>query len=276
MVACSLNSPLPPRVPIGQKIIPMAEHTANEEIIDYSNFASVITGEGDWIPGGFPLSDGGFWQFQEPNAVVLIQEGFLRVAAVPYTRRHDSIQFLDNAKHMYFSARTFAPAEGGSITFAIDIAANILGTAPGDLYDGFVSFNALDFTTGAALDFFVGNDTVATVYGKLPFPGVPVTPVSHGPRNFCLFEEIRDAASPGRVRHYEIAYDSAADRLVYSIDGAEVRRYLNVPFKMGAFTLAMGLMSEKDIAPGKGSVSCHGQGAIGKWGNVRIIRRPGS
>jgi hypothetical protein len=35
----------------------------------------------------------------------------------------------------------------------------------------------------------------------------------------------------------------------------------------------MGLMSEKDIEPGKGSVSCHGQGAVGKWGNVRVVRR---
>jgi len=30
-------------------------------------------------------------------------------------------------------------------------------------------------------------------------------------------------------------------------------------------------MSEKDIAMGKGSVSCHGQGAVGKWGNVKFI-----
>jgi len=52
-----------------------------------------------------------------------------------------------------------------------------------------------------------------------------------------------------------------------------VRRYSNVPFKLGACTLALGLMSEKDIAAGKGSVSCHGQGAVGKWGNIKIARR---
>src|SRR5581483_7116907 len=65
---------------------------AGEEIIDYSNFASVITGEGDWIAAGFPLEDGGFWKYQEPAAVVIIQDGFLRVAAVPYTRHHDAVQ----------------------------------------------------------------------------------------------------------------------------------------------------------------------------------------
>ncbi len=84
-----------------------------EEVIDYSNFASIVTGEGDWLPAGFPQADGSFWQYQEPNAVVIVQDGFVRVAAAPYTRHHDSQQILDNAKHMYFSARQFAPPAGG-------------------------------------------------------------------------------------------------------------------------------------------------------------------
>src|SRR5881227_3793800 len=92
----------------------MSKSMSGENIIEYSNFASVITGEGDWVPAGFPLQDGGFWQYQEPGAVVIIQDGFLRVAAVPYTRQHDSVQILDNAKHMYFSTRSFAPPAGGT------------------------------------------------------------------------------------------------------------------------------------------------------------------
>ncbi len=252
----------------------MSKAATNEEVIDYSNFASVITGEGEWIPAGFPLEDGGFWKYQEPGAVVIVQGGFLRVAAVPYTRHHDTVQILDNAKHMYFSTRTFAPPEGGSISFSLDLAATIVSGHPNDLYDGFVSFNVLDFSTGAALDFFVGNDVVATVYGKLPFPGVPDKEPAHGPKYFCLFEEMRGNTNPGEQHHFEIVYDSTEDRVTFLMDGAEVRHYSNVPFKLGPCTLAMGLMSEKDIQPGKGSISCHGQGAIGKWGNVRIVRRP--
>jgi hypothetical protein len=248
-------------------------HGSETEVIEYSNFASAITGEGDWIPAGFPLPDGGFWQYQEPDAVVVVQDGFLKVAAVPYTRRHDSIQILDNAKHMYFSTRNFAAPKSGSITFAIDMSATIVGGAQGDLYDGFVSFNVLDFSTGAALDFFVGNEVLATVYGKLPFPGVPAAACSHGPRYFCLFEEIHTGITPGSLHHYEITYASDENLVTYSIDGSAVRRFSNVPFKLGPCTLAMGLMSEKDLAAGKGSVSCHGQGAIGRWGNVKITRQ---
>jgi hypothetical protein len=254
----------------------MADRSAHgEEVITYSNFASTITGEGDWIPAGFPLPDGSFWQYQEPDAVVIVQDGFLRVAAMPYTRKHDSMQILDNAKHMYFSARTFAPPPGGSISFSLDLAATVIDGKPGDLYDGFVSFNVLDFSTGCALDFFVGNDVFATVYGKLPFPGVPAAACDQGPRYFCLFEETRNLIDPGSLHHYEIRYESADDRVTFLVDDAEIRRYSRVPFKLGACTLAMGLMSEKDIAVGRGSVSCHGQGAIGRWGNIRITSRPG-
>ena len=141
------------------------------QVIEYSNFASAVTGEGHSMPAGFPLPNSSFWQYREPDAVVIIPDSFLRVAAVPYTRGHDSIQFLDNAKHMYFSTRTFACPDRGTIVFSVDLAATIVRGAPGDLYDGFVSFNVLDFSTGAALDFFVGNETIATVYGKLPITG---------------------------------------------------------------------------------------------------------
>jgi beta-glucanase (GH16 family) len=102
---------------------------------------------------------------------------------------------------------------------------------------------------------------------------VPAAPDADGPKYFCLFEENRDATSPGQLHHFEIVYDSVTDRVTYNVDGAEVRRYSNVPFKLGPCTLALGLMSEKDIAPSKGSVSLHGQGAVGKWGNIRVVTR---
>jgi len=254
-------------------MVVMSNSVTGEETIDYSNFSSVITGEGQWVPAGFPLPDGSFWQYQEPGAVVIIQDGFLRVAAVPYTRHHDSEQILDNAKHMYFSTASFAPPTNGTISFSFDLAATIVAGRPQDLYDGFVSFNVLDFSSGAALDFFVGNDVVATVYGKLPFPGVPDATPARGPKYFCLFEELRGLTQTGQLHHYEIVYDSSADRIGFLMDETEVRSYSNVPFKLGACTLAMGLMSEKDLQPGKGSVSCHGQGAIGKWGNIKVVRR---
>jgi hypothetical protein len=67
------------------------------------------------MPAGFPVASG-FWTFREPDAVVIVQNDRLRVAAVPFTRSHDEMQFLDNAKHMYFSTRSFEAPKNGRLT----------------------------------------------------------------------------------------------------------------------------------------------------------------
>jgi hypothetical protein len=41
---------------------------------------------------------------------------------------------------------------------------------------------------------------------------------------------------------------------------------------MESFIAALGLMTEKDIVEGK-SVSCHGQGLIGEWSELRVTSR---
>lgn len=234
------------------------------------SFNRILEPDSPWKPGGFPLPDGSFWQYREPDAVVLVRNGWLQVAAVPYTRANDRVQILDNAKHMYFSGERFVVPEGGRITFEIEVAARTVGTRPGDLYDGYVSWNLLDFSTGWALDFFTGGDTVATVYGRLPFPGVTV-PDTGQARAFCIFNEIKDVpTAQGQVHAYRITYDQAADTVEFEADGRVVDRYEHVPDKLTGFIAALGLMSEIDIEDGK-SVSCHGQGVIGRWSPMRVV-----
>ncbi len=238
------------------------------------DFNRILEPDSNWTIGGFALPDGGSWTYREPNAVVLVRNGWLQVAAVPYTRGNDRVQILDNAKHMYFSRERFAVPEGGRITFEIQVAARTVGTRPGDLYDGYVSWNLLDFSTGWALDFFTGGDTVATVYGRLPFPGVTL-PETGEARAFCIFNELKELpAGQGQVHAYRITYDQGADTVEFEADGRVVDRYEQVPDKLTGFIAALGLMSEIDIVEGK-SVSCHGQGVIGRWSPMRVTTEPG-
>lgn len=242
---------------------PLTETTAGA-------FNRILEPDGHWAIGAFPLPGGGTWQYREPAAVVLVRNGWLQVAAVPYTRGNDRVQILDNAKHMYFSKERFAVPPGGRITFEIQVAARTIGTQPGYLYDGYVSWNLLDLTTGWALDFFTSGDTVATVYGRLPFPGAAV-PDTGEARAFCIFNELKDMPTEqGQVHAYRITYDQAADTVEFEADGRVVDRYENVPDKITGFTAALGLMSEIDIVDGK-SVSCHGQGVIGRWSPMRVV-----
>jgi hypothetical protein len=234
----------------------------------YGGFADLLKPDAAWQIGGFPLADGGFWHYREPNATIIAQAGRLRCTVHPLTRTHDRVQFLDNAKHMYFSRERFQVPPDGAISFDINIAARGYGTGPGDLYDGFVSFNLLDFNTGWALDFFISNDRIATVYARLPFPGVTV-PATGDIRYFALFKELELPTAPGQRHDYRISYDRATDSVEWSVDGQLVNREERLPDKLDGFIAAMGLMTEKDLSP-QGSVSLHGQGLTGDWSSTTV------
>ena len=246
-----------------------------QEVVELGDFGSIVRGEPtSWVPGSFPTPDGGAWVYQEPNATVVIQNGGLIVSAIPFTRANDHVQFFDNAKHMYFSTRPLGAPPGGKLSVEWEQAVRIVGARPGDLYDGFVSFHLLDLARGVAVNFFVGEDQFATVYAHLPFPGTTAPARARGPKYFCWFDETAGRLEPGAFHRYGITLDRATDTLSWLHQGEVVKRETGVG-ELGPFTVALGIMTEKDIVPGKGSVSCHGQGAIGKWRNIRaVIERP--
>jgi hypothetical protein len=238
------------------------------ETVVYGDFADLLKDDSKWVIGGFPG-----WEFREPDAVPVVQNGKLRVAAVPLTRANSAVQILDNAKHMYFSRETFRVPEGGSVSCELEIRAQKINGIENDFYDGFVSFNMLDFSTGIAIDFFVSNECYASVYARLPFPGSPV-PAGEGQRYFAMFKEQPLPKGPRQPHTYRIEYDQGAAELRFFVEDVLVNRETNVP-RMESFICALGLMTEKDMVDGK-SVSCHGQGLIGEWSPVtlRFSRTP--
>jgi len=240
--------------------------------------------DSDFEYGGFPLPDGGFWRYREPDATVVVEHDKLRVTAVPLTRAHDSVQVLDNAKNMYFSKARVITPESGEVSVELGMRARVLRGRDGDLYSGFVSLNLLDFTTGLAFDWFVANRRVATVYGRLRFPGVPPADGENPerPRYFCLFDEPSGVAvAPGEWHRYRIAYDKSAATLRFCFDGVEVETYHDVPVAMDQFLVALGIMTEKPLGE-QGSVSLFGQGVIAEYteavveGAAEVRRAPGA
>ncbi|MFD2116249.1 DUF6081 family protein [Paenibacillus yanchengensis] len=223
-----------------------------------------------WKMGGFPLPDGSYWEYREPEAVVIVRNGILYVRAA-LSRANDQIQILDNAKHMYYSVDPVQVPEKGEISFELQIRARSRNTTPNDLYDGYVSLNLLDFTTGAALDFFAGNDKYASVYAILPFPGVTV-PDSDKTKYFCIFKEDTNFRKQ-EFNTYKITYSKERNEAVFYLNGEEVRREQNIPVPFNQFTVALGIMTEKDLTP-EGSVSVHGQTVIGEWSPIKIEMKP--
>lgn len=241
------------------------------ERIVYGDFADILKPDSKWVQAGFQTPDG-FWEYREPNALVLVQNGKLRVTAVPLTRAHDGVQILDNAKHMYFSRERFAVPGDGEISVETEITARVINGVPEDLYDGFVSLNLLDFSTGLALDFFVCNEKFATVYARLPFPGTAIEGERSGkPKVFALFKELPLPDGPQQPHRYRITYSKAEDIISWYVNDELVNRETGVPVKMDGFLCALGLMTEKDIRDGK-SASLHGQGLIGEWSPLVITK----
>jgi hypothetical protein len=244
-----------------------------EETLTYAGYHSIISGvDPHWEYGGFALPDGSFWRYREPDAVVIVEGERMRVRLGKITRFNNQVQTLDNAKNMFFSTKKFVPPDDDTISFEWDMIARCTGTRPGDLYDGFISVNLLDFHTGMALDFFACNDAIATVYARLPFPGVPAPEDPENavrPKYFSYFNELPIATTPGQVHRYRISYAKNKDEIRFFVDGQDAGVYTEVPSKIHSFVIALGLMTEKTIEQGK-SVSVHGQGLTGEWGPFTI------
>src|SRR5215469_5500833 len=239
----------------------------------YAGYHSIITGvDRHWEYGGFALLGGSFLRYREPDATVIVEGQRLRVRLAKITRFNDQVQILDNAKNMFFSTRKFATPDDGEISFEWDMSARCTGTKAHDLYDGFVSVNLLDFSTGMALDFFACNDVIATVYARLPFPGVsaPNDPEDTvKPKYFCDFNELDVETRPGQTHRYRISYSRVKDEVRFFVDDQDMGTYTEVPSKIDSLIIALGLMTEKTIEQGK-SVSIHGQGLTGEWGPFTI------
>ncbi|HEY6287046.1 MAG TPA: DUF6081 family protein, partial [Ktedonobacteraceae bacterium] len=179
-------------------------------------------------------------------------------------------------KNMFFSTRRFEIPEEGQISFEWDMKALCSGTKAHDLYDGFVSVNLLDFSTGVALDFFACNDVIASVYALLPFPGVPEpadTENAVKPKYFCDFNELSLSNTPGQQHRYRIGYHRGKDEVHFFVDAQEVGMYTEVPVKINGLIIALGLMTEKQIERGK-SVSVHDQVLSGVWSTFTITTSP--
>lgn len=233
----------------------------------YGDYARILSDSPPWITGAFPLPDGSMWEMREPEAVTIVRNGFLWVGVAELTRHHDRHQILDNAKHILFSTRRFeVPADGG-VSFELSMRVRRKRAVEGDLYDAYASFLCLDFTNGVALDFFVAEDIVASVFARLPFPGLELEE-ARPMKYWALFEEKKVVPSEDGFHRVRLVIEPS-EGIFWWVDGTEIARKPLPSFSLGSLMLGLGIMTEKDITP-EGSVSVHGQGVLAEWSPIEI------
>lgn len=233
----------------------------------YAGFDTLLEADPAWRLGEFPEADGSIRRLQEPEAVPIVQNGRLRMGVSRFTRQHDRVQILDNAKHVLFSTQTFSVGSG--LRFEWEMGAEGGHCATDDLYDGFASFLCLDLGSGTAIDVFCRDRMCAAVFARLPFPGANI-PNLKPMKYWAIFDE-KTLPNAG-VHRYSLAIEPDEDRILWTVDGDPLREQRTPGYRIGPLMLGLGLMTEKDIGPG-GSVSCHGQGVRGEWSPITVLSK---
>ena len=185
----------------------------------YAGFDSLLESEPAWHVGRFPDRDDTMLELREPEAVPIVQNGRLRMGVKRFTRSHDRVQILDNAKHVLFSSETFDVGPAG-IELSFQMGAEGVHCVDGDLYDGFASFLCLDLSTGTAIDLFCRDDLCAAVFARLPFPGTEL-PDLEPMKYWALFDEERLERSG--LHDYSIAIDPQRRSITWTVDGELLR-----------------------------------------------------
>lgn len=239
----------------------------------FGDFAQILSTSPPWIAATFPLPDGTIWEMREPEAVTIVKNGILWVAVPRLSRFHDTQQILDNAKHILFSTRTFEVPHEGGISFDISMRTRRNEAIDGDLYDGYGSFLCLDFRNGVALDFFLAEETAASVFARLPFPGLDLADAKPM-KYWALFEERALESTSDGFHRFRLVIEPETG-ISWWADGVQIASKPSPSFALGPFMLGLGIMTEKDLSA-EGSVSLHGQGVLAEWSPIAVSTWSGS
>src|SRR3989304_6507239 len=178
----------------------------------YDPFTTPHLDPNKWTIAAFPLGNGEFWRWEEPDAKVKTGDGKLEITVNPYTRFHNQVQIFDNPKHLILGTRNFAVPEKGVISFSFKMGAITHNGDPDDFKDGFASFNVLDFATGLVFDFIATSTKIRVIYERLLMPGL-TTP----PEAFTEIIEVGKNQS-GQLFSAQIDYNFKENRVEFILD----------------------------------------------------------
>lgn len=234
--------------------------------IRYDDFTSPHLDPNKWTIAAFPLGDGNFWRWEEPQARVKTGDGKLEITVSPYTRYHDQVQIFDNPKHLILGTQNFPVPEKGIISFSFKMGAITIDGHSNDFRDGFASFNVLDFSSGMVFDFIATSARIGVIYERLLMPGL-TTPEE-------AFTEIVDVGpnQPGCLSPCRIDYDSKEYKVDYWLNGKKILSHSDLPVQPGNLFMGMGLITLRPIANDQ-STSLRGQGGTGLWTDIKISVR---
>ncbi len=231
----------------------------------YGEYSSIFKTDGKWTLGVYKLPDGTSQTYNEPDAVIIVQRNRLRIRAEPLTRSHDTIQQLDNNKHVYLSTSKFPTPDEGIISFEVRMQAKVTNAKDNDLYNAFTSFGLHDLEAGFGFSFLTNGLEYATLYSREAPTGATSRNPTY-PRFFHIYDE--HTLTEGQ-HQFTINYNKSKNTVEWLLDGEKVNYQDAIPDPINNLNISLGLKAAIDLGP-NGSQSLHGQGITGEWSQVKI------
>lgn len=253
--------------------VPVTEHEAparmRSEIL-YDEFIGPGVDPARWTLLERQLPGGGVRRCEEPDARIDVMDGFLCVTVDRFRTCHNTLQSIDNVKHLFVSTTEFAAPSGGTAVLELAQRARLVSSPPDpDALLGVVVCNVLDLAGGNVFGFAVGGGGVRAVHES--FDADPMaTPT--------LFADIAAegpfavASRPGQRHVLRLSFGLTSDVVTWTVDGAVIRRAEAVAIP-NSMRIGLGLLTGVDLGE-TGSRSLRGQGLHACWSAPRITIVP--
>jgi hypothetical protein len=213
------------------------------------------------------MRNGETWTWEEPRARFQAKNGGLAMTVDPFTWKHDHVHMFDDPKQLYGSTTTLPVSREGVTVFEVEMGAETYHGNPDDLQDGFAGFNVMDFSTGMIFDFISTGRKIGAIYERLLIPGLTDEKTAFTYLIESPFSGVH--TEPGKIHQYSVRLDAARRTAEWHVDERPFFKAEGIAVSLGEITLGFGLFTLKPIDPSKGSVSVHGQGAMGIWKNFQ-------
>jgi hypothetical protein len=218
-----------------------------------------------WGPARLPLPTGEHIPL-DPNAELAVGEGRMRVTIPRFSLSHDTFQAADSPKYLTFSAREFELPADRPATFAVDLAVENVGGAPGDYRRGMAAFHVFDLAVSKRVFAVCGTSTrVFALHEQVGVgeggPGEPFYHVVESP-----YEDFEDDFT--RLRACEITLDRSRSTAAWHVDGRRVYEAHGTVIP-DHVRIGIGIWTMLPIRDGR-SRSLDGQGMNATWRRFRV------
>lgn len=247
---------------------PTVTSTAPIETV-YDAFAGPDLDLTRWMYLERPLPDGTLHRSQEPNATFEVSEGTLSISIDEFQTSHDTLQSVDNAKHMLFTTAEFPMPESGSAVYEIQQSVRRSGAPHLDDLFGLAAFNIMDFTTGLVFDVAVGNRHVFAIHEQ--FDTDPMAPPLF---THMVESPFRMTTQPGKPHTLRMTFDTTNHVVTWAVDGAVIYYVEGTPIPRTA-RIGLSLLTGVKLTE-QGSASLQGQGISATWSapTIKTTSRP--